>query len=201
MRRGMLLFFLLLATLPGFAQIYRYTDSKGIATYSDQPHPQAEVVDLSATAVSVSTKTTPTTTGPMSATQNLMATISKDLTNSSYTEFSIQLSKDEDGKPNEETFWNPENLPIVLQIKPDLQAPDLVQYFFDGKPLDKPTKQLSYQIPKVITTSNGTQQELLTRGEHTISAVLLNNSMVPLKTTPIVTVFIHYGTTQQQQQQ
>ncbi|HLD84727.1 MAG TPA: DUF4124 domain-containing protein [Coxiellaceae bacterium] len=188
-------FFIFLVTaffsLPTFSEIYRTIDADGVATYSDQPDAGSKVVTLPEANIS----STPQDTVSFSTDSTDQKETTSKSNVKSYGTFEIVLPRDE--KNDEENFWNPEAITVSIDIKPALREGDRIQYFLDAKPIDKPTAKTSFTFPKMITDKASNQSvQLLTRGQHMITAVVYNASLVPLNTAPPVTIYVHYGVAQ-----
>lgn len=176
-----IIFFITFFCLTANAEIYKSVDKNGVVTFSDQPTPTSEVAKLG--EVNIVTKAVPKTI--IKATTD--ATNAVDPTKHvDYTDFTISSQK------NEDTVWNADSLPVSVNITPALQEGDTVQFLLNGSAVVPAVASTSTSIPKVIN-----EQAVLVRGTHTISANVLNASGEVLKTTPSITVFLHYTSVNQ----
>ncbi|EKD71746.1 MAG: hypothetical protein ACD_46C00109G0002 [uncultured bacterium] len=160
---------------PVFADVYRYVDSDGVVTYSDQPQIHSEIVTLSPANISTQNNTNQTNHDS----SKLITTKTE-----AYKTFEIIHPK------NQTTFQNEINIPVILSISPELSHDDTVQLLLDGKAIFKPQNTLEYVLPKVFNN-----QLVLTRGSHTLQANLLDKNDKIIMQTKLITVFIHYTST------
>lgn len=157
--------------------IYKTTDEQGVTTYSDQPNAESETVVLQKENVSKR---------PLIPNLNATNTTDAAEQKQEYTDFSIGSPKDQD------TFQNATEIPVSVSISPELQKGDTIEFYFDGMPIGKPSTETSIAIPK---TSN--DKEVITRGSHTVSASIINANGERIKTTPPITIFVHYTSVNQ----
>lgn len=182
--------FLLCLTFQANADIYRYTDAEGNVVYSDIPNIKAEPIvlpkeNVSRTPVqrkSFSTDTLENQTDSTNLNSEEPIVDTKE-NRKEYTTFVMLTPRDQ------ETFQNPTEITVSVQVDPPLQKGDLIQYFLDDKPFGTPTTSTVISIPK--TTSN-VGPPILERGSYTVSAALLNENNQPIRTTTPVTIFVHY---------
>jgi len=93
-----------------------------------------------------------------------------------YTAFQITSPTDQ------ETFQNQRDLPVTLKMDPPLQGGDRVQLYVDGIPAGEPSNDLSQLAVHQVD-----------RGEHQLSAAILDPADHVLSKTDNVSVFIHYS--------
>lgn len=84
-----------------------------------------------------------------------------------YLVFSISSPKDQD------TIQNQPSIPVTLTVEPALQTGDLVQLFYDGKPLDQPAASTTLDLPT------------LERGVHQVYAVIFSKGVIVKQTNTI----------------
>jgi hypothetical protein len=92
-----------------------------------------------------------------------------------------------DSPVNEETIRDSlGNVPVLLTLEPVLIAKDghRIQYFLDGKPNGRKTVDMQKTLVNVD------------RGEHTVSAAVIDDSGAPIINTTPVTVFVHRSSSQ-----
>lgn len=163
------------------AEVYKSVEN-GVVTYSDQPHARSETISLPEINIATQpaqAKETANTTNTTNA-ENTEKTAEKTVKHVHYTKFVITAPRDQ------ETFQNATEIPVSVSITPALQKGDKIRYLFDGSALTE-TTDTTYSIPRIL---NNTQ--LITRGSHTIQAVILNTEGDVVATAPAVTIFAHY---------
>jgi hypothetical protein len=161
-------------SITAHAEIYKSVDKNGVVTYSDQPDTTSQTVQLPAlNVVAAPTKATETATNSTNATDKTKHV--------DYTDFTMSSQKEED------TIWNADSLPVSVNITPALQEGDTIQFLFDGAAVIPALAATSASIPKVIN-----DKAILVRGTHTLSANVLNANGDILKTTPSITIYLHY---------
>ena len=191
MKKKLMVFVLVLTgffSLIALAEIYQSVDSNGVVTYSDQPKTDSTAIVLPQANIST-TPDAPQNT--KNKTESANAETTRDKTenttdakaaNKPYVTFELRTPKDQ------ETFQNPTEILMSVTIQPELQHGDTIQFFWDAKAVGKPSASTGTSISK---TDDDTVN--LTRGTHTVHAVLYNSKAEIIKTTPIVTVFVHYA--------
>lgn len=176
MKKQLVLFtIIILLSMHASAAIYRSVDSNGIITYSDQPTVSAEAVALP--KASVSTKPPAAVSSVQAKTENTNKEKKEP-----YATFEMQTPKDQ------ETIQNVADITLSVDIQPALQKGDTVQFFLDDHAVNDASANTSTVVSK---TDN--DKPILTRGTHTIYAELYNEKNEKIKTTPEITVFIHYA--------
>lgn len=161
------------------ANIYREVDSKGVVTFSDHPTPTAEIVKLAQPNVT----TNPTPPAAATAkTENSDKEKKAEEEKVPYTTFDMQTPKDQ------ETFQNATEISLSVNIQPALQKGDTIRFFID----DQPVNEASSSTTTVVTKTQS-DKPILERGSHSIHAVLYDDKSEEIKTTPQITIFIHYA--------
>lgn len=163
------------------AAIYRVTDSKGVVTYSDQPTTTGESIVLPQASISTA-PTPPPTTETTDSKKNNTDTNQNPLEKKRYTTFEMKTPADQ------ETFQNAVEIPLAVTIEPALQKGDTIQFFLDGQSVNKPSSSTTAVVSKTKD-----DKPVLERGSHTFYAVLYDEKHKQIKTTPEVTVFMHYA--------
>lgn len=155
---------LLLTSLPCIAAIYTQTNADGSVTYSDVPFKNAEAVSLSP-GNSVSSKPA---TAKTSA--NSSATAS---TTDYYKSFKL-ISPE-----NNASIQNQPVITVTVATEPEFRSGDVVQVYLDGKPWSEPV--------------SGTRIDMVNveRGEHTLSATLMDSNRQTLKQSDTIKIFVH----------
>jgi hypothetical protein len=140
----------------GSAAIYKHVDEDGNVVFTDNPHgKKAETLHLSPTNIQ------PATQPKTKAADNSAGTTTEE---EEKAEERVPYSLISISSPDDESTvtYGQETITASVQITPALQADDLIQFYFDG------SKQGSASTNSSITFSD------LERGEHTISAAVLN---------------------------
>jgi hypothetical protein len=145
--RSILLLMALLASAAAIADVYKWTDADGVVHYSDQPHPGAELIQISGT----NTFSAPPARSRASRDDDEAAESTEF---KGYDAFTIT------SPAAEETLWNIEGvLSVSLSVTPALQPGHQVRVYFDGNPL--PVSGLSFQIEEVYRGVHNLQAEIL----------------------------------------
>jgi hypothetical protein len=161
---------LLLLATPVLADVYKTVTPDGEVIYSDVKTQGAKQFNVPKTQVY--------TPPPLPVRVN-QPVVPKE--KALYSSFAI------DSPVNEETIRdNLGNIPLLLTLEPGLIAKDghRIQYFLDGKPHGRPT----VDTEKTFTNVD--------RGEHQVSAAVVDNSGTPIINTPPVTVFVQQASLQ-----
>jgi len=140
----------LLVSAAAIADVYKWTDEDGVVHYSDQPHPGAELIQISRT-------------NTFSAPTPRRSTFSNDddaAESTESTEFTGYDSLTISNPAAEETLWNIEGvLNVSLSVTPALQPGHQVRVYFDGNP--RPVSGLSFQIEEVYRGVHNLQAEIV----------------------------------------
>lgn len=165
---------LFIFTASDAATVYKQTDENGNITYSDIPEKNANVMVIpeTQTTPSPTTQNTPTVN---STTPNTTTVNSAEPERKPYTSFSIASPTDQ------VTFQNQRQIPVNIQLEPQLQEGDKIQLYVDGNPYGEPVASAQLQVNQ------------LDRGTHTLSAVLLDKKKTVVKTSKTITIYIQYA--------
>jgi len=149
-RRTIFVLLGLLATVPVFAQAYKWVDEDGIVHYSDVPHEGAERIDLSGFTRDTGARIY---RAPPAAPSDSAS--DEDQAPSGYDSIAIS------SPGAEETLWNIEGvLNVSLAISPGLKNGHRIRVYFDGE-------------PRFVSGSNF-QVEEVWRGVHNIQAEIID---------------------------
>lgn len=172
--KKLLAILLLVTSLPCAAGIYMQKDADGNITYTDTPSSNAEPVSLDLTNSVPSTGNSSNTAKKMSASNTTDAVITDQATsNDFYKSFKIV------SPANNDTIQNQPVITVKVDTDPALRAGDAIQVYLDGKAWNGPVKGTSINLDNV------------SRGEHTLSATLLDSAGSILKQTTPIKIFVH----------
>jgi hypothetical protein len=167
-----LLLFLFLT--PAQAEIYRWVDADGNVIYSDEPHPDAETVDLPEATVYT----------PVGAEQESEAEILKlspeQEDDSSTPDIAYQLRII--APANDESIWvNNGSVTVSLVLEPELNAErgDKILVTLDGEAVGEPQAATTIQLTN------------LNRGTHTLSASVVDANGATLTSSSNVSFHLH----------
>jgi hypothetical protein len=152
-----------LADNGGRTTVYRWVDAQGIVHYSDQPHPNAQKMEISGA------QTFSALPLPQSST-NSAAPVQTQPSAPAYDSCSISQPADQ------QMLMNVNQTTAVVQTSPQLRPGDQVHLFIDGKQI--PGSGISFSFPVV-------------RGQHSAQAVIEDNSGTIVCETSTVTFFVH----------
>lgn len=169
MQKKLLLIILILIPYYAMAAVYQQTISNGTVIYSDVP------LDTNAKKINITTEnkiSTPNT--------HKEADIKADTKNEfviptkkPYTVFTITTPADQ------ATIQNQPSIPVVIDIKPDLQPGDKIQLYIDGKPWGE------------AIASNQLQLIEIDRGTHQLSASIIDSQQQLLLQSNTITFYNH----------
>ena len=147
--------------------VYRWVDAQGIVHYSDQPHPNAQKLEISGaqTFSALPSATTPSSSTPA------------DNQSSSPAYDSCAIAQPGD----QQMLMNVYQATAVVQTSPGLRAGDQVHLFVDGKQIMG--SGTSFTFPVV-------------RGQHSVQAVVEDNAGQIVCETSSVTFFVHQPSVQ-----
>lgn len=159
----------LLFTPPVYADVYRWTDANGVMHFSDKPEPGAQKIEISppqtvSNLPEQSPSADPAFSKP-SQPQNAEGS------EGGFTYESVVITQPE----NEETIRNPQgDVPIAIQVKPELRPQDKLQLIFDGAPLGDPQMTPLFSLHGI----NRGQHTLLVQLQDSTGTVLLESDPV-----------------------
>lgn len=152
------------AAFAGSPPVYKWVDEDGVVHYSDQPHENAEKVQLAA----------PQTYTPQRSNSPGMRPPSSGPT-SNTTAKSYQ-SCDVVAPTNEQTFPNAESVSAAVQVNPVPRAGDQVRLLMDGAP-----------VPNFPRGGGSVTISPVERGTHSLQAVVQSSDGKVLCQSPSVT--------------
>jgi hypothetical protein len=153
-----------LASASAFAAttVYKWVDDKGVVHYSDQPHPQAQKLDVQSAQTFKSTGVTST---PSSSTTSAN-------TQSSGPYRTCAIARPE----NDEVFLNTDTVSAQVRLTPSLRSGDRLTFSMDGK---------------TVQNGGSTSATLkVERGSHSLSATVTDSSGGVVCSTPNVTFHV-----------
>jgi hypothetical protein len=167
---------LTLALLSGVAMaatVYKWVDAQGVTHYSDQPHPQAQEIDVQPKNL-VSSQPSASSTGASAA--------AKPATAAAGTRYQCDLIRPE----NDEVFLNTSSVSMRLRLEPNLQAGDQIAVAVDGKRLEnQPTTGSEFVVNDVE------------RGTHTLQIAVYDRTWKQqLCATPSITFHVRQPSVQ-----
>jgi hypothetical protein len=162
---------LLLAGVAHAATVYKWVDEQGVIHFSDQPHPQAQEVEVKESqAYKGSTSSAPSSPSSNGETKPAARLYSL-----------CELYRPE----NDEVFLNTTTLTAKLRLQPQLSGGDRIFLALDGKRVtDLPTNSAEFILND------------MERGTHSLFAVVLDNSGNTLCTSPSVTFHVRQPSAQ-----
>lgn len=162
---------LLLAGAAHAATVYKWVDEQGVIHFSDQPHPQAQEVEVKEAPYKGSTPAPATSSSTSSAAASSPA-----------RGYAVcELYRPE----NDEVFLNTSTLTAKVRLEPVLSGADKIFIAVDGKRVtNQPTSSSEFVLNNVE------------RGTHSIFAVVQDPSGKALCTTPSVTFHVRQPSVQ-----
>lgn len=159
----------LAATAPA-TEIYRWVDENGVIHYSDQPHPDAEEVDLA------DTRPAATSPGSYGTAQRTLPT-NGDEDGERQTAFDYERLAVVQPAP-EETLWNiAGQLTVRLSLQPTLRQGDRVRVYLDGE--RREVQGLQFELQEVW------------RGTHNLQAEIVNEAGALMIRSEPVRFYVH----------
>ncbi len=143
--------------------IYQWKDAQGERHFSDQPQQGAKKRELQDAQ---SYKATTLSINP--------PPLSTDNVKEGYSLAEITSPRDTSTIRN-----TTGTLFVTLTLKPKLELGDNVQFLLDNKPMGTPQKELTFEFTRVF------------RGEHTISAIIIDANDKKIISTKAITIFMH----------
>ena len=156
-----------LADNGGTTTVYKWVDAQGIVHYSDQPHPNAQKLEVRGAqtfsalpAPAVSSASAPEETRPSAA---------------AYQGCTITEPADQ------QTLMNVQQATAVVQASPQLRPGDEVRLFVDGKQISGSGTSFTFPV---------------FRGQHSVQAVIQDSTGQIVCETSTVTFFVHQPSVQ-----
>ena len=151
-----------LADNGGRTTVYRWVDAQGIVHYSDQPHPNAQKLEIQGAQTYSDSPASPvaSTTAPEESQPS----------GPPYDSCAIVQPTDQ------QMLMNVYNTTAVVQVSPQLRQGDEIRLFVDGKQM--PGSATSYTFSVV-------------RGQHSVQAVIQDSTGQIVCETSTVTFFVH----------
>ncbi|HEY0767539.1 MAG TPA: DUF4124 domain-containing protein [Steroidobacteraceae bacterium] len=150
------------------ATVYKWVDEKGVVHYSDQPHPNAQKMQVQAAQTYKASDNRPAAPGGAAPAPGGPAQAP------SYQGCAIAEPADE------QTFTNVDSLTVVVRTDPAIRPGDQVFLMLDGQPLNGGAPTGS---PFVLTPVD--------RGTHTLQALVRSSDGGLMCQTPGVTFNVH----------
>ena len=160
---------LLTCTTLAHAKVYKYINEEGSVVYSDQPHPDAEVLNIKP----LHPYKAPSYQIPEKSEKSSSDELSVDAS-SRYSSVTI------DSPEHESNFHGTAgSFSVSVSSNPSLKKGDKYQLLINGKPIGEPTTLSQFNVQNI------------NRGEHTLSVQVLNKQGKSLIKSPSITVFVH----------
>jgi hypothetical protein len=150
------------------ATVYKWVDEKGVVHYSDQPHPNAQTVDVKSaqTYQSTGVATPAPSTGAQASAQSTAP----------YRVCEVYRPE------NDEVFLNTDTVVAKVRLDPQLRPGDRIAVGLDGKR---------------VQTGGSTEATLkVERGSHSLTAVIEDSQGKPVCTSGSVTFHVRQPSTQ-----
>lgn len=156
-----------LADNGGRTTVYRWVDAQGIVHYSDQPHPNAQKLEISGAQTFSSL--------PAGATSSTSAPVATPSSGPAYDSCSIAQPGDQ------QMLMNVYQATAVVQTSPALRPNDQVHLFVDGKQMQGSGTSFTFPVD---------------RGQHSVQAVIEDGAGQIVCETSSVTFFVHQPSVQ-----
>ena len=170
MMRALSLFIVLLWTTASTAQVYRHVDENGNVSFTDQPPPNAEAVEIREPNTSAPPPAIPRYSRP-----------SRDRGDDDEAygyEVSITSPTNETIIPN-----GPGNFGVSATVSPGLEGTDQLQLLLNGSPHGAPQTGTSWALTNIF------------RGEQKLSIAVINGDGEQLATSDTVIVYVYRPST------
>jgi hypothetical protein len=150
----------------GTTTVYKWVDAQGVVHYSDQPHPNAQKLEVRG-AQTFSSVAVPSSSSPAPA--------EAPPAGPAYESCSIAQPTDQ------QMLMNVYNTTAVVQTSPPLRPGDLVHLFVDGKQIQGSSTSFSFPV---------------FRGQHSVQTVIEDSTGQIVCETSSVTFFVHQPSVQ-----
>jgi hypothetical protein len=146
----------------GTTTVYKWVDAQGVVHYSDQPHPNAQKLEVrgAQTFSSMPLPASPTSSTP----------VENQPSGPAYDSCSIAQPTDQ------QMLMNVYSTTAVVQTSPPLRSGDQVHLFVDGKQIQGSSTSFSFPV---------------FRGQHSVQAVIEDSTGQIVCETSTVTFFVH----------
>ena len=155
-----------LADNGGTTTVYKWVDAQGIVHYSDQPHPNAQKLEVRGAQTFSAL--------PAPATPSMPAA---DQTQPSAAAYQCAITEPTD----QQSLMNVFQATAVVQASPQLRAGDEVRLFVDGKQISGSGTSFTFPVD---------------RGQHSVQAVIQDSTGQIVCETSTVTFFVHQASVQ-----
>jgi Domain of unknown function (DUF4124) len=146
----------------GTTTVYKWVDAQGVVHYSDQPHPNAQKLEVRGAQTFSSLPLPPTSSSP--------APVDTQPSGPVYDSCTIAQPTDQ------QMLMNVYNTTAVVQTSPPLRPGDQVHLFVDGKQIQGSNTSFSFAV---------------VRGQHSVQAVIEDGTGQIVCETSSVTFFVH----------
>ncbi len=159
---------LLLCTTSVQAKVYKWVTEDGTVVYSDQPHPEAEVLNIEPLH-------------PYKAPAYKTPESSDDKKDKAQVNATSRYSSVTVDSPEHEAniHGSGGSFTVSVSSNPALKKGDKYQLLIDGRAIGQPTPLAQFNVQNID------------RGEHAIAVQILNKQGESVMTSPSITVFIH----------
>jgi len=144
----------------GVTTVYKWVDAQGVVHYSDQPHPNAQKLEVRGAQTFSALPAAPVASAPAEPQQSAAA----------YDSCAIAQPADQ------QMLMNVYQATAVVQTSPPLRPGDQVHLFVDGKQIPGSSTSFSFNV---------------VRGQHSVQAVIEDNTGQIVCETSSVTFFVH----------
>jgi hypothetical protein len=167
--RGLLLLLSVIHTHPVSAEIYRLVDDNGYVSFSDQPHPQATLIEVN----SLPTYTPVQHNFDVSEVKSIEENIVNNV-----PDYQVEIISPTD----EQVFWeNSGTVTVHIKLEPELDTNrgDLIKVILDGKQVGEP------QTSPVVSLTN------MDRGLHSLNVTVVSSDQQVLSSSETITFQLH----------
>ena len=156
-----------LADNGGRTTVYKWVDPQGVVHYSDQPHPNAQKLEIRGAQTFSALPPPQSATGPAAAPTQPGGP--------AYDSCAISQPADQ------QTLMNVNQATAVIQTSPQLRPGDQIRFFIDGKQIAGSGTSFSFPV---------------VRGQHSAQAVIEDSTGQIVCETSTVTFFVHQPSVQ-----
>lgn len=149
------------------AKVYKWVTKDGTVVYSDQPHPEAEVLDIKPLHPYKAPSYQPIETQPTTTTTPEVESSGR------YSSVTI------DSPEHDSNIHGNGNFSVSVSSNPALKSGDKYQLLINGKPTGAASTMSQFNI------------QHLNRGQHSLSVSILNKQSKVVITSPAISVFVH----------